>query len=628
MQLPADSFVDTAFAPRASRIHRERSGVIHIESQIPTRPFAGQLSDHLRRWAADAPARVFLAERNAANDWRTVCYSEARRRADSFSQALLDHGHAPGYPIAALAGNCIEHILLMLAAMQVGIPFLSVSPAYSRQTARYERLRRVLEVVRPSALFLDKAVDFTTVFHGLRLRNVEAIVTGPATDGSERRARDEIACASDKPVAELEEWARTGPRPAMQSAYERVGPGTTAKILMTSGSTGAPKGVLVSQGMMWANGVGVDAAWPFLAAHPPVLVDWLPLSHTFASNFNLTQILRHGGTLYLDQGKPQPRAIGVTLANLRDVKPTLLYNVPRAFELLIAGLEQDAALARDVFRNLDAIFYAGAHLAAPLWPRIMALSHEARGAFLPILTALGSTETGPVATLKHWAGDAEEGVGDPIAGTRLKLVPVDGKLELRVAGPSVTTGYYNDPAATAGAFDEDGYFKLGDAVRFIESNHGHRLVYDGRLAENFKLSTGSWVDVGELRGVLMDALRPLAQDLAIAGPNRDEIGILVFLCGPACDDHLKSIDAAPGSPSDDTRAAIAAEIARRIRMHNAVHAGASSLVRRCLLLDEPPSVDSGEMTDKGYLNQRAVLARRASDIETLFRRQCGDLLVI
>ncbi len=613
MHLPANSgaFVDTAFAPRASRFHRDRSGVIHIESQIPTRPFAGQLSDHLRRWAAQAPARVFLAERDAGNDWRRVCYSEARRRTDSFSQALLDHGHAPGRPIAALAGNCIEHILLMLAAMQVGIPFLSVSSAYSRQSTRYERLRCVLELARPSALFLDKAGNFPPVFQGLDLRGVEAILTGPATDESEQRARAAIARASAKPVAELEEWARTDSGAAMQCAYERVGPGTTAKILMTSGSTRAPKGVLVSQGMMWANGVGIDAAWPFLAAHPPVLVDWLPLSHTFASNFNLTQILRHGGTLYIDQGKPQPQAIAVTLANLRDVGPTLLYNVPRAFDLLIAGLEQDPALTRDVFRNLDAIFYAGAHLAAPLWSRIMALSHQARGAFVPILTSLGSTETGPVATLKHWAGDAEEGVGDPIAGTRLKLVPLEGKLELRVAGPSVTTGYYDDPAATAGAFDEDGYFRLGDAVRFIESSHGHRLVYDGRLAENFKLSTGSWVHVGELRGLLMDALRPLAQDLAIAGPNRDEIGILIFL-----------------SPADGNRTAMATEIARRIRMHNAAHAGASSLVRRCLLLEEAPSIDSGEMTDKGYLNQRAVLARRASDIETLFRRECGELLVI
>jgi feruloyl-CoA synthase len=620
-----DAYIKTPFAPRASRFRREQDGTIYIESETLTCTFGGQLSEHLRRWADIAPMRAFLAERDVGNAWRKITYSEARRRVDSYSQALLNHGHAPGHPIAALAGNCIEHVLLMLAAMQIGIPFLSVSFAYSRPTTGYHRLRNVLELVRPSALFLDRATDFPAIFHDLQQVDVEAIVSEVEAQEPEQHARDEIARQSRRPVAVLEEWVGTRLSPAMQAAYDRVGSGTTAKILMTSGSTGNPKGVIISQGMMWANGVGVDAAWPFLAAHPPVLVDWLPLSHTFASAFNLNQILRHGGTLYIDYGRPQPPMIEITLANLRDVGPTLLYNVPRAFDLLLARFEQDPDLTRDVFRNLDVIFYAGAHLPASNWRRLMALSRQARGALVPILTSLGATETGPVATLRHWVGDSDEGIGDPIAGTQLKLVPFEGKLEVRVAGPSVTVGYIDDPLATKSAFDEAGFFKLGDAVRFVDSIDGHCLVYDGRLAENFKLSTGSWVHVSELRLILLDVLAPLVDNLAIAGPNRDEIGILAFLNGRACGDYLRSI----GSPTaSDGGTAIAAEIARRIHRHNETHIGTSTTIRRCMVLHDIPSVDSGEMTDKGYLNQRAVLAHRALDVEALFSVAGDELIVI
>ena len=408
------------------------------------------------------------------------------------------------------------------------------------------------------------------------------------------------------------------PTPAVDEAFQRVSPDTIAKILFTSGSTGQPKGVINTQRMLCANQESAAAAWTFLEHHPPVLVDWLPWNHTFGGNFNLNMVLRNGGTLYIDEGKPVPALIGRTVANLKEVSPTFYLNVPRGFAALLDHLESDEALRRKFFARLDLLFYAAAALPQSLWDRLEKLGLEVRGEKVPFISSWGMTETAPSVTMVHYAIDRPGNIGVPGPGMQVRVVPVEDKLEVRVKGPNVTPGYFKAPDLTEKLFDETGWLITGDAVRFADTeNPAAGLLFDGRVAENFKLLSGTWVNVGTLRTAVIAAGAPVIEDAVVTGHDRDDIALLIFpsLAGlrGLCPDlgAEAKLDEMVGRP--EVRAALSAGLAR----HNAQAQGSSMRIARCLLMTEPPSIDANEITDKGYLNQRAVLSKRAHLVERL-----------
>jgi feruloyl-CoA synthase len=573
--------------------------IIGSGRDLPTH--ARHVGEWLRRWAQEAPDRVFLAER-AGDGWRNLTYQAARNGADAIAAALLAREHDATRPVATLGDNAINQALLKLGAMQAGIPVLPISPAYSLLSQTFDKLKHVVATMQPSVIYVPRAAPFAKALVALDLSDATLLLDRPD---------------AQRPGAEsLGDWLATPPDQAAEAAYERIGADSVAKILLTSGSTGMPKGVINTQRMMTANAAAIDQVWPFLGRRPPVIVDWLPWNHTFGTNFNFNTILRHGGTMYIDAGRPAPGRFDETLRNLRAVAPTLLYNVPRGFDMLVPALEGDDALARNVFRDLDIIFYAGAALPRHLWERLDTLARRHRGAPVPILSALGSTETAPVATLSHWHADDHGAVGLPVAGTTLKLVPNGGKLEMRVKGPNVTPGYYGDAARAREAFDDEGFFKLGDAVRFADAARPERgLIFDGRVAENFKLASGTWVHVGTLRLAVITACAPIVQDAVITGHDRDALGVLLFPNLPACRTLCGGAAAAPAD------VLVHPEIRRRLTAglaaHNRDNPGSSMAIARALWLLAPPSIDANEITDKGYVNQRGVLAVRAELVARL-----------
>ncbi|HUI19186.1 MAG TPA: AMP-binding protein, partial [Alphaproteobacteria bacterium] len=415
---------------------------------------------------------------------------------------------------------------------------------------------------------------------------------------------------------------------AVERAFAEVGPDSVAKILFTSGSTGRPKGVINTQRMLASNQQAIAQLWPFLEERPPVLVDWLPWNHTFGGNHNFNMVVRNGGTLYIDGGKPAPGLIETTVRNLSEVPATIHFNVPRGYDMLVPYLERDAELRRTFFRELDVIFYAAAALPQHLWDRLERLAIEATGRRVVMLAAWGSTETAPEATAVHFLIEHPGVIGLPAPGIEIKLAPVSGKLELRVRGPNLTPGYWRRPELTAELFDEEGFLKMGDAGKLADpADPAKGILFDGRLAENFKLMSGSWVQVGELRTELITATAPVAQDIVITGHDRETVGLLVFANPAGCRGLCR--DAAHDTPLETLvgRSEVRERLAQGLAAHNAVNPGSSRRIAAALLMAEPPSIDAGEITDKGYINQRAVLERRAALVERLYRESADPEVI-
>jgi feruloyl-CoA synthase len=566
---------DLELAPAHVDVERRDDGTLVLRSPLALGEVARSAGEWLVRWAGEAPGRVFLAEREAGG-WRRVTYREALDATLRIGAALLARGLGPRRQVAILSDNGIDHALVMLGAMHVGVPVAPISPAYSLLSRDFAKLRAIFRLVAPGLVFAAEASRFQ-----------------PALDA---------VGADATPMGELLQGAAG---PAAAEAFAAVGPDTVAKILFTSGSTGAPKGVLNTQRMLCASQEGLVRGWPFLESRPPVVVDWLPWSHTFGGNHNFNLVLRNGGTLYIDDGKPAPGLIERTAANLTEVSPTLYFNVPRGFDLLLPLLETDAALRASFFRDLDVLFYAAAALPANLWIRLEKLAHDERAGRLAMFSAWGSTETSPLATQVHFPIDRAGVIGLPIAGCELKLVPSAGKLEARVRGPNVTPGYLGRPDLTRAAFDDEGFYVTGDAMKLAHPDHPEQgVVFDGRVAEDFKLTTGTWVHVGALRTRLIAAADPWVQDAVITGHDRDEVGALVFLTA-----------AARGRPIEARREGLL----EALRVLAREPGGSSMRPSRLMVLDEPPSLDDGEITDKGYMNQRAILERRAAEVDELYR---------
>lgn len=576
----------------APRVRPERRGeALYLSADEPLREPPRTLGDLLRRAAETVPERAFLLD----GAGREVTYGEALRSAEGIAAGLRRRGWTDR-AILVLAENSVDHALLMLGAYLAGVPVAPVSAAYSLRSRDYAKLRAIHDLLRPAVAYVEPADPFRPALEAVGFRGA-LLVGGADADGS-----------SGVPLRSL---IAERPAPAAPSPQ----PGDVAKILFTSGSTGTPKGVPNTHRMLCANQQSIAQVWPFLAERPPVLVDWLPWSHTFGGNHNFHLVLFHRGTLLVDDGKPVPALVERTVANLRHLAPTVYFNVPAGFAALVPRLEADAGLRDHVFSRLDVVFYAGAALPDDLWQRMTALA-AAAGREVFLTTAWGSTETSPLATSAHFALQRAGNIGVPVPGVTLKLVPSGDKLEVRVKGPSVMDGYLGDEALTRRAFDDEGFYRIGDALRLADPDDPSKgLLFDGRVAEDFKLTTGTWVNVGQLRVGLLAAASPVLQDLVVAGADRDEVTVLAWPSVPGC----RSLGVEGELPALCRAPAVRRRVAEALTAWNRDHPGRSSRVARCLLLDEPASIDAGEITDKGYVNQRATLRRRQDQVERLYR---------
>jgi feruloyl-CoA synthase len=603
---------ETLFAAPAIAAERRADGSIWLKSTTPLQSAARCTGDWLEHWARQAPERIFLGERSSVEaPWTTVTYGDALRQVRSLGAWILSQGMSAERPLAILSDNSIEHALFALGAMHVGVPVAAISPAYSLMSKDFDKLKSMVALLDPGAIYVSSLKPFAPALVAIKSLHTAKVVSGDAESGD---------AISFRVVAATPEM------PAVAQAFAAITPDTIAKFLFTSGSTGTPKAVINTQRMLTSSQQAKAQTWSFLdnAQGDLVILDWLPWSHTFGANHNFNLVLRNGGTLYIDGGKPAPGLFATSLNNLRSVMPTVYFNVPRGFDMLTAALREDKDLCRRFFTDVKFAFYAGAALPQNLWDALQDLSIKTTGRAMPMVSAWGSTETSPLATDCHFQAERSGNIGVPIPGTELKLVPSSDKLEVRVRGPNVTPGYWKAPELTAKAFDEDGFYLIGDAVTFADRDRPDRgLFFDGRVAEDFKLNSGTWVSVGTLRVAGIAALAPLAQDIVVTGHGGDHVRFLVFPNIAACRAHAGLTDSAGASEvigSEKVRAAISLGLAQL----KAESSGSSGHATRALLLAEPASVDGGEITDKGYINQRAVLTRRAAAVAMLEDDACTE----
>lgn len=581
---------------------RRAEGATYVWSREPLAEHPKRLGDLLRRAAERDPERVFLMQREG-EALREVTYGRALRAAEGIATTLLREGWADR-PVLVLSDNSVDHALLGLGCVLAGAPISPISPAYSLRSTDYERLRFMAGRLSPGLVYVERRAPFEPALRALKLD--VPIVSGTRGDGS----------------LHLHDFFDEPPSAALEAREASIGPDTVAKILFTSGSTGRPKGVLNTHGMLTSNQQAISQAWPFLSAGaPPVLVDWLPWSHTFGGNHDFNLVLFHGGTLFVDDGKPTPELIERTIENLRALAPTLYFNVPAGFAALVPRMEADPSLRDAFFSRLDLVFYAGAALPDDLWKRLLALSVQARGEPVFLTTAWGATETAPLATSAHFPLEGAGNIGVPVPGVTLKLVPNGAKTEVRVKGPNVMAGYLDEPELTAAAFDDEGFYRIGDAVREIDGDPSRGLAFDGRVAEDFKLTTGGWVNVGRLRTTLLAAASPALADCVIGAPDRAHLTLLAWPSAAGCRalGATGSLEALCRDPN------VRAHVRAALTKHNERAPGRSTRIARVIMLAEPPSVDAGEITDKGYVNQRATLERRAEDVRRLYAQELdGD----
>ena len=551
-------------ASPAVSVERRADRTILLRSPHALGPYPAKLTERLEHWARVAPDRTLFAQRAGAS-WRRLTYADAVARARRVGEALLEKGLSAERPLVVLSGNDLDHALLHLGALYAGIPYAPVSPAYSLLSTDFAKLRSIFELLTPGLVFVSQKAPFQ--------KALDAAVGG-------------VEVIDALPEAE--------PGAALERAHAAVGPDTIAKFLFTSGSTGVPKAVINTQRMWCANQAMIASQFVFFRDEPPVIVDWAPWHHTAAGNHDFGLVIHNGGSYYIDEGKPMPGAVETTVRNLSEVAPTWYFNVPRGYEALLPYLRSDARLRANFFSRLKLLWFAGAAIAQHVFDEIKALARQTTGEDILFLTGLGSTETAPYTMGRMWETDDATNMGLPPPGVEIKLVPLDEKYEARIKGPHITPGYWRQPELTDAAFDEEGYYRLGDTFALENGGPARGLLFRGRMAEDFKLSTGTWVNVGPLRVSFIEHFAPLVRDVVIAGEGRSEVGALVFLAT---------------KPST-------AELVDRLR--SLPSTGSSNRIARAIVLEEPPSLDAGEMTDKGSINQRAVLRRRAALVQELY----------
>jgi feruloyl-CoA synthase len=585
-------------------LEKGAGGVIHIRAAQPLGKYHRKLSDALEHWAKTAPERIFLAQRDGQGNWRKLTYAQVLSDVRRIGAALLRRGLSADKPIVVLSGNEIEHALLGLAATYVGIPYAPISPAYSLMSNDFGKLRMIIELLTPGLVFVNDGGPFARALYATVPDEIELVVTrNPLGDRKTTLFSDLLGVPDDAGVA---------------AAHEAVTPDTIVKFLFTSGSTGSPKAVINTHRMLCSNQAMLASGFAFVTDEPPVVVDWLPWSHTFGSNHNFNMVLTCGGSLYIDEGNPTPPGVPKTVRNLREIAPTIYFNVPKGYEALVAHFHADETLRRNFFSRLKVLFYAGAGLNQTTWDELTKLAVDTTGERIIFLSSLGSTETSPLALACSWDFDRPGNIGVPTPGVELKLVPNEGKLEARLRGPHITPGYWRQDELTRDAFDEEGFYKIGDALKFVDpSDPGKGLLFDGRIAEDFKLSTGTWVSVGPLRARFIDHFAPYVRDAVFGGADRDFIAALVFPDLEAC--RKLGDSGADATASDIVNAPdVRQKFSELLRKLAALSQGSSTRVERAILMADLPSMDKGEMTDKGSINQRAVLRNRAALVDELY----------
>lgn len=607
-----DLFDGQLLAPARVQYEARPEGGFTLKSPEPLQPYARCVGEWLEHWAAARPEETFLAERRQG-EWYRLSYSQARAQVASLAQGLLNLSLTPEAPLVVLSENDIDHALLTLAAMHIGVPVSSISAAYSLSSGDCKKLGAILEALAPGAIFVNDGAKYARALDAT-LPNCPVIV-----------ARNETSIANGVALGQL---YRTDETPAVMAAYKLQGPNSHARYLLTSGSTGVPKVVVTTQRMLCANQQAIAQCWKFVEKRDLVVLDWLPWSHVFGGNHNFNLVLRNGGSLFIDEGRPLPGAIEQTLANIRSVQPTLHFNVPKGYEVMLPYLEADDDLARSFFERLDMVFYAGAALPASLWQRLKVVAARVTSRPLFFASEWGSTETSPVLTSVHYPIDVTGNIGLPVPGVEIKFVPSGDKLEMRVRGDSVFTEYRNSPSLTAQAFDDEGYYCIGDAGVLVDPATPEKgILFDGRVTEDFKLSSGTWVSVGTLRLRVLNALSPYAQDCVITGHDRDTVGILLFPSPALCrlaGEKGPLLSADELAATSQVRQAILAAMAHLARENP----GSSQHISRVLILGTSANLDAGEITDKGYINQRQSLTLRADQVARLYVDQPDPAVIL
>jgi feruloyl-CoA synthase len=614
--LTRPAFRKIKWLERDIAVERRPDGVIILKSRIPLQPYEVHVPASLAKWAKRAPDRIWLAQRAGSDrQWRKLSYGEAKRGVDALTQGLLDLKLGAGRPIAILSGNSIEHALMTQAAMQARHPAAPVSPAYSLMSQDHAKLKYLFDLIKPALVMVQDGPTFEKALKALDLDGVIVVhVTRPCENIESIAFADLAATAITRDVTE---------------SIAKIAPDTVGKLLFTSGSTGMPKAVINTQEMMCANAAMMMQARPRDPAAPQATyLDWMPWNHTMGGNALFNPVLVEGGTLYIDDGRPLPGQIDETLRNLHEVSPTYYANVPAGYAAIAAAMEKDDALCRGFFKNLGVMAYGGARLPDDLYERMQALAVRATGERIVFYTGWGSTETAPTSTGTYWDTERVGLIGLPFPGVELKMVPVGSKYELRLRGVNVTPGYFGRPDLTAAMFDEEGFYCIGDAGIFVDpSDPVQGIIFAGRVVEDFKLTTGTFVHVGSLRTDAIAAASPVVQDALVAGHDRAFVGLLAWPNLHAC----RQITGDPDATYEDVvrHPDVLACLKRGLQAHNRSCEGASSLrIARVMLMTEPASIDGNELTDKGYINQRAGLDRRAALVEQLYAEPPGEDVIV
>ena len=587
-------------------VQTRENGVQYAQADDPLQTYPHRMTDKLLHWARVAPERSLMARRKrlpdgTTGDWEHLTYAQAVTAARRIGQALLHKGLSVDRPVVILSENSLEHVMMALACMMVGIAYCPVSPAYATVSKDFDKLKHILRTLTPGLVMAADAQRYGTAIESCVTDDVDVVLV----NGELKR-----------PYTRFSEWLQTKDTPAVDDAMHATGPDTVVKFLFTSGSTNLPKGVINTHRMWCANQQQMWQSMPVLGESAPVLVDWLPWNHTFGGNHNVGLVLFHGGSLYIDDGKPIPALMPETLRNLREIAPTVYFNVPTGLEAIANAMHTDDVLRKNLLSKVRMFFYSGAALAQPIWDSLHAAQERELGQRIVMGTGLGMTETGPFGIFVPRPEVVSGDLGLPCAGLQLKLVPVGDKVEVRYKGPNIAPGYWRAPQETQEAFDDEGFFCTGDAVQWIDENDVHQgLKFDGRIAEDFKLATGTFVSVGPLRGKIIAAGAPYVQDAVITGLNMHEVGAMIF--PTAAVRGLSGLGAEATMADVLTSAPVVVHFQHVLNSLAHTATGSASRVARMVLLSEPPSIDKGEVTDKGSINQRAVLKHRDALVKTM-----------
>ncbi len=595
---------------RASFEHRQ-DGVVLVRSTEALGNYPARLTDCLKSWALHAPDRPFLAQRGPDGGWEKCTYADAWTRVRRLAAGLMNLGLSSATPVMILSGNSIEHGLMALAAMYAGIPYAPIAPAYSLAMSKFAALEHVWENLTPGMIFVQGGSRFVPALKAVVRDNAYIVRSGIALDGFHS--------------IDLADLEGTEASAQADAANQRTGPDSVAKILYTSGSTGLPKGVITTNRMLCSNQQMLRQVMPCLADEPPVICDWLPWNHTFGGSHNFGIALYNGGTLYIDAGKPTGDLFAPTVSNLREIAPTAYFNVPKGYEMLVGHMRSDAGLRRMFFSRLKLLFFAAAGLNKRTWDDLQQMAFETCGEEILIVTGLGATESAPFALSTGIEGSRPGWIGLPVPGVDLKLAPVGDRVEARLRGPSITPGYWRRPDLDDLAFDEERYYRMGDAVNPVDAaNLQKGFLFDGRLNEDFKLSSGTWVRTGMLRMRLVAHFNGLLQDAVLAAPDRDYVAALLFPALDSCRKLCGDLPERAPASAILSRPEVRFAFQERLNSFAAQSTGISTQVQRALILESAPSMESREITDKGTLNSAAVWKNRAAELEALYEELCGD----